>query len=175
MIWLKTLLFTIIAPGAVTVLLPYWILSSKWNEAIALPGALRFFGLAPLLIGFGIYLWCAYDFAAKGRGTPAPIDPPKQLVRSGLYRFTRNPMYVGVVLILLGEAVFFSSAALFFYAAVVFIGFNGFILFYEEPTLRRLFGESYSRYCAEVPRWIFKRKQKKEGNENPQAAPRAKN
>lgn len=158
MIWLKTLLFTIIAPGTVTVLMPRLILSSKWNNTIPFLGAFRFFGLAPLFIGFGIYLWCAYDFAAKGRGTPAPIDPPKQLVRSGLYRFTRNPMYVGIILILLGEAGFFARAALFFYAATVFIGFNGFILFYEEPTLRRLFGESYSRYCAEVPRWILKRK-----------------
>jgi len=158
MIWLKTLLFTIIAPGTVTVLLPYLILSSKWNKAIPFPGALRFFGLVPLLIGFGIYLWCAYDFAAKGRGTPAPLDPPKQLVRSGLYRFTRNPMYVGIILILLGETIYFASAALFFYAIAVFLGFNGFILFYEEPALRRLFGESYLRYCAEVPRWILKQK-----------------
>jgi len=157
MIWLKTLLFTIIAPGTVTVLLPYLILLSKWNKAIPFLGALRFFGLAPLLIGFGIYLWCAYDFAAKGRGTPAPVDPPKQLVRSGLYRFTRNPMYVGIILILLGEAIFFASAILLLYAVAVFIGFNGFILFYEEPTLRRLFGESYLRYCAEVPRWLPKR------------------
>jgi protein-S-isoprenylcysteine O-methyltransferase Ste14 len=158
MIWLKTLLFTLIAPGTVTVLLPYWILSSKGEGTIPFLGALRFWGLAPLLIGFGIYLWCAYDFAAKGRGTPAPIDPPKQLVRSGLYRFTRNPMYVGIILILLGEAVFFASAALLLYAGVVFLGFNTFILFYEEPALRRLFGESYLRYCAEVPRWIVKSK-----------------
>jgi len=156
MVWLKTLLFTIIAPGTVTVLLPSLMLSPRWAAEIPIWGALQFFGCAPLLLGLSIYLWCAYDFAAKGRGTPAPIDPPKQLVRSGLYRFTRNPMYVGIVLILLGEAIFFASAALFFYAAAIFVGFNGFILFYEEPTLRRLFGESYLRYCAEVPRWIVK-------------------
>lgn len=157
MIWLKTLLFTFIAPGTVTVLLPYLLLSSGQGGNSPEWGMLRFFGLAPLFVGFGIYLWCAYDFAAKGRGTPAPIDPPKQLVRSGLYRFTRNPMYVGIMLILLGEAICFASATLCFYAAVVFLGFNGFIIFYEEPTLRRLFGESYLRYCAEVSRWIPKR------------------
>jgi len=156
MIWLKTLLFTIVAPGTVTVLLPYLFFSTRRTVEIPAWEALRFIGLAPLLIGFGIYLWCAYDFAAKGRGTPAPIDPPKQLVRSGLYRFTRNPMYVGIMLILLGEAIFFSSATLLFYASVVFLGFNAFIFFYEEPVLRRLFGESYARYCAEVPRWIWK-------------------
>jgi len=156
MIWLKTLLFTIIAPGTVTVLLPYLMLSSRRIAETPSREALRFLGFAPLLIGLSIYLWCAYDFAAKGRGTPAPIDPPKQLVRSGLYHFTRNPMYVGIILILLGEAIFFASTALFFYAAAVFIGFNGFILFYEEPALRRLFGESYERYCAEVPRWLLK-------------------
>jgi len=158
MIWLKTLLFTIIAPGTVTVLLPYLLLSSRRAAETPTLGALRLLGFAPLLIGLSIYLWCAYDFAAKGHGTPAPVDPPKQLVRSGLYRFTRNPMYVGIILILLGEAIFFAGAALFFYAATVFIGFNGFILFYEEPTLRRLFGESYLRYCSEVPRWMLKQK-----------------
>lgn len=157
MIWLKTLLFTIIAPGTVTVFLPYLLLFSRRGGNPPEWEMLRFFGLAPLLVGFGIYLWCAYDFAAKGRGTPAPIDPPKQLVRSGLYRLTRNPMYVGIMLILLGEAICFASAALYFYAAAVFLGFNGFIIFYEEPTLRRLFGESYSHYCAEVPRWLPKR------------------
>ncbi len=155
MIWLKTLLFTLIAPGTVTVLMPYLLLSSRRVTEIPAWGALRFLGLLPLLIGFGIYLWCAYDFAAKGRGTPAPIDPPKQLVRSGLYRFTRNPMYVGIMLILLGEAIFFASTTLLLYAGAVFLGFNAFILFYEEPALRRLFGESYSCYCAEVPRWIL--------------------
>ncbi len=154
MIWLKTLLFTLIAPGTVTVFVPYLLLSSR--HAAKAAGVWRFLGLLPLLIGFGIYLWCAYDFAAKGRGTPAPIDPPKQLVHSGLYRFTRNPMYVGITLILLGEAIFFSSGVLYFYAAAVFVGFNAFIIFYEEPALRRLFGESYVRYCAEVPRWLLK-------------------
>ncbi len=156
MIWFKTLLFTIIAPGTVTVLLPYMLLSSRESGASPEWTVLRFFGLAPLLAGFGVYLRCAYDFAAKGRGTPAPIDPPKALVRSGLYRYTRNPMYVGITLILLGEAICFASATLLFYACVVFLGFNAFIFFYEEPALRRLFGESYSRYCAEVPRWLLK-------------------
>jgi protein-S-isoprenylcysteine O-methyltransferase Ste14 len=163
MIWLKTLLFTVIAPGTVTVLMPSLILSSKWNNTTPFLDAFRFFGLAPLLIGAGIYFWCAYDFATKGRGTPAPVDPPKQLVRNGLYGFTRNPMYAGIILILFGEAIFFASAILLIYAVVVFIGFNGFILLYEEPTLRRLFGESYLKYCAEVPRWILKQKQNQSG------------
>lgn len=156
MVWVKTFLFTLIAPGTVTVFVPYLLLSSSRATETPAWGTLRLIGFAPLLIGFGIYLWCAYDFAAKGHGTPAPIDPPKQLVRSGLYRFTRNPMYVGITLILLGETIFFSNATLFFYASAVFLGFNIFIIFYEEPTLRRLFGETYLRYCAEVPRWIIR-------------------
>ena len=89
-----------------------------------------------------------------GRGTPAPIDPPKELVARGLYRYVRNPMYVGVMSILVGEALIFASRTLVWYAVTVFIGFNLFVLLYEEPTLRHKFGAAYERYCAAVPRWL---------------------
>jgi protein-S-isoprenylcysteine O-methyltransferase Ste14 len=151
---LKTLLFTVIVPGTVTVLVPYWILSSadEWNAAW--PAALRLAALAPILAGVCIYARCAFDFVSAGRGTPAPIDPPTELVVRGLYRFTRNPMYVGVLTLLVGEALWFGSARLLLYAAGMFAVFHVFIVAYEEPGLRRRFGDAYGRYCARVPRWL---------------------
>ncbi len=152
MLWLRTLFFTIIAPGTITVLLPYFLLSNARDKFAE--QAWQWLGAVPVLLGFGIYLWCAKDFAVKGRGTPAPYDPPKQLVIVGLYRFVRNPMYVGVTLILLGEAALFSEATLLLYAALVLLAFHLRVRLYEEPTLQRLFGEAFRQYCAKVPRWL---------------------
>jgi protein-S-isoprenylcysteine O-methyltransferase Ste14 len=154
MVAIKTLIFTILVPGTVTVYIPYLLLTSA-NTAQRLPlGAFRYFGVVLILIGAAFYFRCAWDFTFTGRGTPAPIDPPKKLVARGLYRFVRNPMYVGVVTLLLGEAILFGSRALFVYAAAAFVIFNLFVVFYEEPVLRRKFGESYLNYCATVPRWF---------------------
>ncbi len=154
MVALKTLIFTVLVPGTVTVYIPYLLLSSA-NAAQRLQlGVFRYFGVILILIGAAVYLRCAWDFTFTGQGTPAPIDPPKELVVRGLYRYVRNPMYVGVVTLLLGEAVLFGSRALFVYAAVVFVIFHLFVALYEEPVLRRKFGESYLNYCATVARWI---------------------
>ena len=149
----KTLVFTVLVPGTVTLYLPRRILFSERADTLPL-GAARFLGIPLITAGAAIYLWCAWDFATAGRGTPAPIDPPKELVARGLYRFVRNPMYVGIALVLLGEALVFRSEALLLYAAVVFLFFNLFVFFYEEPALERKFGEAYERYRASVPRWI---------------------
>lgn len=148
----KTLLFTLVAPASVTIYLPYWLLSAR-NVPPQL-GPVRYVGLLPILVGMCINCWCAWDFALTGRGTPAPFDPPKELVVRGLYRRVRNPMYVGVMSILLGEALLFAARTLLWYAAVVFVGFNLFVLLYEEPTLRHKFGAAYQSYCAAVPRWL---------------------
>ena len=154
MVALKTLLFTILAPGTVTVLVPYLLLTSGFQLFPVEIGALRILGLPPILLGALTYLWCAWDFTFTGRGSPAPIDPPKELVVKGLYRYVRNPMYVGITLILLGEALLFESAVLFLYAGLLLVCANPFIVYYEEPTLKRLFGASYESYCKSVPRWI---------------------
>jgi protein-S-isoprenylcysteine O-methyltransferase Ste14 len=160
MVLLRTLVFTVVVPGTVTVLIPRWILSSP---SAPLPlGTLRYFGVTLVLIGVAIYLWCAWDFTFAGRGTPAPIDPPKELVVRGLYRYSRNPMYIGVLTVLLGEALWFESRSLFLYAAVVLFCFNLFVLLLEEPTLREKFGESYQRYCESVPRWLPRVVQRRE-------------
>jgi protein-S-isoprenylcysteine O-methyltransferase Ste14 len=153
MVWLKTLIFTIIAPGSIAALIPYLLLSRN-PSSFAHIGRLQTFGLIPMAIGAAVYLRCAWDFASTGKGTPAPIDPPKRLVARGLYRFVRNPMYFGVLSALLGEAWLFRSGALLIYAAIAFSWEHLFVVFYEEPALRRQFGESYSDYVARTPRWI---------------------
>jgi protein-S-isoprenylcysteine O-methyltransferase Ste14 len=147
---LRTLLFTVVVPGTMTVLIPRWLLRgappvwSGWHAAGA------------PLIAFGalLYLWCAWHLAMRGRGTPGAWDPPRRLVVSGPYRIVRNPMYVGVGSVVLGEALLFASFPVlrFFLlgAAVVFL----FVLLYEEPVLRRKFGDEYREYCRNVRRWI---------------------
>lgn len=105
--------------------------------------------------GIGLYAHCAWTFAARGQGTPAPIDPPKVLVVEGLYRYTRNPMYLGVLCFLLSEAILLTSTILLVYAGIVFACFHLFVVLYEEPHLRRQFGQMYEDYCRAVPRWWF--------------------
>ncbi len=151
---LKTLIFTVFVPGTVTVLVPYWLLSSRFDLAIDKLGGFRVLGLVPILLGALIYLWCAWEFTFAGKGTPAPIDPPKELVVQGLYRFVRNPIYVGVSLVIIGESLLFESTRLFVYALLLLLVFHLFVVYYEEPTLRSKFGESYERYCKTVPRWM---------------------
>ena len=148
---LKTALFVILVPGTVLVWIPYMLL----RKAIPWPpGWFNWLALAPLASGAAILLNCAWEFAVAGLGTPAPIDPPKTLVVSGLYRFVRNPMYVGVALVLFSMAALFSSLRLLEYALIVWAAFSLFVVAYEEPALRRQFGAPYQRYCEAVPRWI---------------------
>jgi protein-S-isoprenylcysteine O-methyltransferase Ste14 len=154
MVLLKTIIFTIIVPGTVLVWMPYRLLSSSSVSNPFDTAGLRYFGVIPILLGAAIILWCAWDFTFAGKGTPAPIDPPKRLVVRGLYRYVRNPMYIGVLSVITGEALLFQSLALIGYAAAVFVFTYLFVIFYEEPTLRQKFGESYKNYCKEVPRWI---------------------
>jgi protein-S-isoprenylcysteine O-methyltransferase Ste14 len=153
---MKTAIFTIIAPGTVTVYIPYLLLSSPSAPAPLPIGMFRYLGAPFALLGAAIYFWCAWDFAFAGKGTPAPIDPPKELVVKGLYRYVRNPMYVGIITLLAGEAFFFAAWRLFQYAGLIFLAFHLFVVLYEEPALQKKFGESYERYCRTVSRWIPK-------------------
>ena len=113
---LGTIIFSILVPGTWTVLIPYLLIASNFELFPIEIGPLRFLGLFPITVGIAFYLWCAWGFTFLGKGTPAPIAPPKTLVIKGLYRHVRNPMYVGVLLILFGEALLFESATLFLYA-----------------------------------------------------------
>lgn len=152
-LFLKNLIFTVLVPGTVAVLVPLRFIP----DGAGLPaawGPQQYAGLLLLVVGGAIYLRCVWDFGATGRGTPAPIDPPRVLVVRGPYRYVRNPMYVGVVLALLGWAGFFGSWAHAAYAAGMALAFHIFVVSYEEPRLRRQFGDSYERYCRAVGRWL---------------------
>ncbi|HEV8483964.1 MAG TPA: isoprenylcysteine carboxylmethyltransferase family protein [Blastocatellia bacterium] len=153
LLFLKNALFTVIVPGTVAVLVPFRILSRR-SYSFELRGPLQYLALLLLLLGTAVYLRCVWDFAVTGRGTPAPIDAPKVLVVRGLYRYVRNPMYVGVLLVVLGWSALFGSSALLIYAGSVGLFFHLFVVVVEEPILRRKFGESYEQYCSSVRRWL---------------------
>jgi protein-S-isoprenylcysteine O-methyltransferase Ste14 len=151
---LKTLLWSVCVPGTLTILVPYLLLFCKLELFPMRPSSFRFIGLIPIALGALLYLWCAWDFTFTGKGTPAPFDPPREIVVRGLYRYVRNPMYVAALLVLTGETILFESAVILIYAAIVFSVFHLWVIFYEEPTLRRKFGDSYEKYCLKVSRWI---------------------
>ena len=153
MLWLRTVLFTILVPGTELVLLPLVVVLLGLGPRLEL-GPARYCGLAPLGVGLAMILRCFADFVRRGRGTPAPYDPPRELVVAGLYRYVRNPQYVGVVLIVVGEALLSGMVVLFGYAALMAVGYHLFVRYYEEPTLGRLFGEPYARYREAIPRWL---------------------
>lgn len=154
MIAFKIIIFTLLLPGVFLVLVPYFLLSSLGDRFAVDIGPIRFIGLIPMLFGVFVYILCVWSFASKGKGTPAPIDPPKKLVVQGLYKYARNPMYIGVLLILIGETILFASLLLGLYALLVYVCFHLFVVVYEEPALRARFGDSYRKYCDSVPRWI---------------------
>ena len=147
---LKNVVFTLVVPGTVGVYLP--LMLSRNRTAAA--GSVFTVALLLFTIGASIYAWCVFDFASFGRGTPLPLDAPKKLVRRGLYRYSRNPMYVGVLTVILGWAVRYQSLAVAMYGLVVALCFYSFVVFFEEPILRKRFGSEYEQYCAEVPRWV---------------------
>jgi protein-S-isoprenylcysteine O-methyltransferase Ste14 len=107
-----------------------------------------------MAIGGAIAGWCAFEFAWSGRGTPAPFDPPRRLVVSGLYRFVRNPMYVGMGIILIGEAWLTVRIEFIYETLILLAVVSAFVIVYEEPALRSKFGDDYIGYCRNVRRWI---------------------
>ena len=147
----NTLLFTIIVPGTVAILIPRWLIGGFSRSA---SGVLSWIGGIAFLIGAAIYFRCAWEFAVRGLGTPAPIAPTKFLVTTALHRYVRNPMYLGVALAIMGEAVIFRSVHVAEYAAIMLLIAHAFVVLYEEPTLQRQFGESYEEYRRNVPRWL---------------------
>ena len=150
MLLIRSLLAAALLPGTVTIIVPWLILGRGASTGAHWPG------LVLVALGAAILFRCIWEFAVSGRGTLAPIDPPTRLVVNGLYRYVRNPMYVGVVLILAGEAWVFWSGGLAIYAGGFFAVANLFIVVHEEPALRRKFGESYDEYMRTVPRWVPK-------------------
>jgi len=146
-------IFLVIAPGLVAGWVPWWI--SHWRVETPLFGT-PIFRFTGLLIALGVIglLDSFARFALHGLGTPAPVFPTRRLVVTGLYRYVRNPMYVAVVMVILGQGLILGSVALLAYGGVVWLLFHLFVLTYEEPRLRRSFPAEYQSFCIGVPRWI---------------------
>jgi protein-S-isoprenylcysteine O-methyltransferase Ste14 len=151
---LGTGVFLVLAPGTFDVLVPWWI--SGWRVHAAFPGfaAIRVLGWLLIAAAVPIVLESFARFALQGVGTPAPVFPTRRLVVSGFYRYVRNPMYVAVVSIVLGQAMVFGDVRVLAYGMVAWLVTHLFVLFYEEPTLRRTFGVEYKNYCSHVRRWV---------------------
>ena len=146
--------FLLLAPGTVAGLLPWWIAGWRLAPPMGGMGWVRWFGVALIAVGVPLLLDSFARFALQGRGTPAPVLPTEHLVVTGLYRYVRNPMYVGVVTMVLGQGLVIGSLPVLGYGALLGLTFHLFILAYEEPKLRRSFGAEYDRYCRNVSRWI---------------------
>jgi|SRR5580692_3844077 len=146
--------FLVIAPGFVAGVVPWWL--SQWRIEPPFIGMPVFRWAGGVLVTLGVLglLDSFVRFAVQGLGTPAPIMPTRHLVVSGLYRYVRNPMYLAVASVILGQGLIFGNSALLEYGAAVCLLFHLFVLVYEEPTLRASFGSEYQIFCAAVPRWI---------------------
>ena len=147
-------IFLVIAPGIVAGYVPWRI--CRWHVEAPLLGtsSLRVIGMLLIAEGLSVLLDSFTRFALNGLGTPAPILPTRHLVVTGLYRYVRNPMYIAVVSLILGQGLFFGSVLVLEYGIAVWVGFYLFVLIYEEPTLRKSYGPEYEEFCANVPRWI---------------------
>jgi protein-S-isoprenylcysteine O-methyltransferase Ste14 len=147
---LRATLAFLALPGIVAFAVPLLVLRPE-------PGARAFtpIGAVVLAVGIAVLASCVWEFYARGRGTLAPWDPPRALVRAGPYRYSRNPMYVGVLLILVGWATGFRSMPLGLYAAAIAVAFHLRIVMAEEPWLSRTFGEEWESYRHRVPRWVL--------------------
>jgi protein-S-isoprenylcysteine O-methyltransferase Ste14 len=151
---LGSAIFLVIAPGIVAGYVPWRI--SRWHVGAPLLGTSlsRLAGVLLIVAGIPVLLDSFARFALQGLGTPAPIFPTRHLVVSGFFQYVRNPMYVAVVSLILGQGLFFPSIRLLEYGTAVCLGFYLFVLIYEEPVLRKSFGREYEEFCANVPRWI---------------------
>jgi len=149
---LKTLLYMGFMHGLFTFFIPYQIASFDF---LFIPfGSFRFLALPLWAAGATIIIWCSVDIIRTGRGTPAHLDPPKMLIINGLYRYVRNPIYLGALAVVSGYIFWFGSQLLILYLLFFFLCFHLMIVFIEEPILRNMFGEKYEEYCRNVPRWI---------------------
>ncbi|RWF69851.1 MAG: isoprenylcysteine carboxylmethyltransferase family protein [Mesorhizobium sp.] len=146
-------LFFIAAPGMVAGLLP-WLLTDRYRLPWSTQPGLVPVGWVLIVVAAALLLHAFARFAFEGLGTPAPVAPTEQLFVGGIYRHVRNPMYVAVLSIILGQALLFSSWALVAYATIAAIAMVWFVKFYEEPTLARRYGVGYEAYRRAVPGWL---------------------
>lgn len=151
---LGTIGFVLTVPGTVVVLAPYWL--TDWRVGPPFLGTLltRWLGGLLIVVGLPLFVDFVVRFVREGLGTPAPIAPTRHLVVGGPYRVMRNPGYVAVIALLIGQALVLGRTSLLVYALAVAIGFHVFVVLYEEPTLRRTFPREFEAYTRSVPRWI---------------------
>jgi protein-S-isoprenylcysteine O-methyltransferase Ste14 len=150
--WVGTILFLIVAPGVIAGLIPWLI--TQWQNAYWGGPVPLIFGMLLIALGVGFVLSAFVRFVTEGRGTPAPIAPTEHLVIGGIYRYVRNPMYLAVAAIILGQALLFGSSWLLLYA-VIFMGVVlAFVKLYEEPTLLKRYGDEYEQYRQNVRAWM---------------------
>lgn len=150
---LRSLFWTVLLPGVIAGYVPAMFFGLRPSR-VDLSSSAALAGLSLVIVGGVLLIACIYEFARSGRGTLSPVDPPQELVVRGLYRYVRNPMYLSVTLVLLGEALLIDSWALAVYWAVWFAWVNVFVIAYEERTLRHQFGASYDVYTRQVRRWV---------------------
>jgi len=150
---LRSLLWLTLLPGVFAGYVP-WRFFGLGRVQLDFENPVHLLGLVCMALGAGLLAACVWEFAASGRGTLSPVDPPRELVVRGLYRYVRNPMYLSVTTIVLGELLLTGSRGLLIFWAIWFLAVNLFVIGYEEPTLRRRFGASYERYTREVGRWL---------------------
>ncbi len=151
---LGSLLFFVLAPGIVDGVVPWWL--TRWRAGSGANPVGRIAGALLLAAGLGVLVEAFVRFARVGRGTPSPTHPTERLVVSGLYRYTRNPMYLAVLAIVLGQAWILWRSELVVYGAGAALAVELWVRLYEEPTLARRYGEEYRRYRAAVPRWAVR-------------------
>ena len=145
--------FLLVAPGVVAGVIPWWLTDWEVREPLPYWFPLRVAGGALVASGVGVLLHAFARFVTEGLGTPAPVAPTERLVVGGAYRHVRNPMYLAVLAVIVGQALLLGRLELFLYAAVVLAAFAAFVHWYEEPTLRRRFGAQYDEYRRAVPAW----------------------
>jgi protein-S-isoprenylcysteine O-methyltransferase Ste14 len=150
---IRSLLWAVLIPGVFAGYIP-WRYFGLRDVRLNLQSPSQLLGFGCIGLGAVLLGWCIWEFARSGRGTLAPVDPPRELVVKGLYRYVRNPMYLSVTMIVLGEVLLTRSRPLLVYWAIWFAAVNLFVIGYEEPTLRQRFGAAYDRYRAQVGRWI---------------------
>jgi protein-S-isoprenylcysteine O-methyltransferase Ste14 len=151
---MEAAVFTVAVPGSVTYWLPRYAFGLWGPLAPASPAAQQSSAAVLLMVGLAVFARCVWDFVARGRGIPVPVDHPRQLVVTGLYRYVRNPMYLGVLLVLLGEALYFGSVRFLIYTMLWLLLVHVFVIVHEEPYLTARFGDSYRHYRGSVRRWI---------------------
>ena len=154
---LKSILFGFVSGIGIMIILPYilTVLNSSFNLPAYSSLTLRIIGFILFILGVSVFIYCSALFSKIGRGTPVPVEPPKKLVISGLYKFTRNPIYIGYFFIFLAEFFMFGHLLLLFYSVFIMLLIYIYIVYFEEPVLKKRFGNSYIEYTKKVPRWIF--------------------